>query len=179
MEAEDLPQTSSRRSAFRTLTVGREFFMRANNLFTLRSMFVAYRLFLGMTQMLTEQGSSNAQTRRTRFNLGVYQLTNCAVSSFRSHFGQTGRGTAQIFPLGPRVKNVASRCTMIDPHFEHRAGGGSVDRTLNTSSSFECRFSRIFLRYPQVQNGNVQYCSLLHAEGPVENLNIRHAFCDL
>lgn len=44
---------------------------------------------------------------------------NCAVSSFRSHFGQTGNGTAQTFP--PGEKNVASTYIMADPHLAQGA----------------------------------------------------------
>jgi hypothetical protein len=87
------------------------------------------------------------------------------VSCFRSHFGQTGRGTAQILPIGPGVKNVVSRCIMIDPHLAHWAGGGSVDRRLNTPSILEWRLWDISLRYSPGQNGDDQYCSLLRTEG--------------
>ena len=41
-----------------------------------------------------------------------------------------------------------------------------MDRILNTSSSFECRFSGMSPRYPPFQNGNGRYCSLFHTEGP-------------
>lgn len=89
------------------------------------------------------------------------------MSSFRSHFGQTGRGTAQILPIGPVVKNVVSRWVMIDPHLAHWAGGGSVDRRLNTSSILEWRLWDISLSYSPGQKGNDQYCSLLCTEGLV------------
>jgi hypothetical protein len=87
------------------------------------------------------------------------------VSCFRSHFGQTGRGTAQILPIGPVMKNVVSRCIMIDPHLAHWAGGGLVDRRLNTSSILEWRLWDISLSYSPGQNRDDQYCSLLRTEG--------------
>ena len=87
------------------------------------------------------------------------------MSSFRSHFGQTGRGTAQILPIGPVMKNVVSRCIMIDPHLAHWAGGGLVDRRLNTSSILEWRLWDISLSYSPGQNRDDQYCSLLRTEG--------------
>jgi hypothetical protein len=45
--------------------------------------------------------------------------TNFAVSTFRSHFGQTGKGTSHIFPSGPVVKNAVFKCIIFDPHLEH------------------------------------------------------------
>ena len=54
---------------------------------------------------------------------------------------------------------------MIDPHLAHWAGGGLVDRRLNTSSILEWRLWGISLRYSPGQNGNDQYCSLLRTEG--------------
>jgi hypothetical protein len=56
---------------------------------------------------------------------------------------------------------------MIDPHLAHWAGGGSVDRRLNTSSILEWRLWDISLSYSPGQNGNDQYCSILCTEGLV------------
>jgi hypothetical protein len=56
---------------------------------------------------------------------------------------------------------------MIDPHLAHWAGGGSVDRRLNTSSILEWRLWDISLSYSPGQKGNDQYCSLLCTEGLV------------
>ena len=49
---------------------------------------------------------------------------NCAVSVFRSHLGQTGKGRVQIFP--PSDKNVVSRNINSDPHLWHCVGEGSA-----------------------------------------------------
>ena len=52
--------------------------------------------------------------------------TNLAGSPFRSHIGQTGKGTVQNF--SPREKNVVSTCISLDPHLPHCWGGGSAIR---------------------------------------------------
>jgi hypothetical protein len=59
-----------------------------------------------------------------------------AGSSFRSHFGHTGKETAQIFPLGPGEKNVVSKCIILDPYIRQEARGGAEDSASNKLSIF-------------------------------------------
>jgi hypothetical protein len=63
-----------------------------------------------------------------------------AGSSHRSHFGQKGKGTAQVFPLGSDEKNVVSKCISLDPQVEQKARNGCVAKERKIRSSMPARF---------------------------------------
>jgi hypothetical protein len=83
------------------------------------------------------------------------------VSSLRSQYGQTGKGTIQTFPLGPGEKKVVSRCIILEPHLGHWMGDGFAARSLKMSSTLVRESGMLLKGYPMVQNGTVQCCSLV------------------
>jgi len=75
----------------------------------------------------------------------VVEGMNRAVSSFRSHIGQTGNATVQIFP--PEEKKVVSSCNSLELHLRHLSREDFADSLLNRCSTAARRIGVACMSY--------------------------------